>query len=54
MACTCVLVPGIDCDGCQECEQGYDERFDTEIWDEIDFDRDRFLSLEKYKVEAMI
>ena len=52
MACICVLLPGHECDGCHECEQGYDEHFDTDIWDDID--RDKYSFPEKYKGEAMI
>jgi hypothetical protein len=53
MAYMCVLAPSHECDGCQECEQGYDEKYDDydELAEEIARE-DRILG--KYYGEAMI
>ena len=48
----CVLAPNHECDGCQECEQGYDENFDDydKLADEIEMLERRA----RYYGEAMI
>jgi len=33
MAYMCVLAPSHECDGCMECQEGYDEEFDLR-WDD--------------------
>lgn len=53
MAYMCVLACNHECDGCQECEQGYDEKYDDydELSEEIARE-ERILG--KYYGEAMI
>lgn len=53
MAYMCVLAPSHECDGCQECEQGYDEKYDDyDVLAEEIAREDRILG--KYYGEAMI
>jgi len=52
MAYMCVLACNHECDGCQECEHGYDERLDD--YDELMEEIEREERLLPYLGEAMI